>query len=423
VTGYAGAHQQEELEEITFSEEILAELQQLQHDIASRKQTLKDMGVSLSNQKKDLTVASCNKRMNSLHAQGAKYREKREARCRDRVHVSVQLHDAVQYLTALGPDKLYIDCTFGRGGHTSAILSKISNIGRVKAFDVDPLAVQVGKQLEQEDMRFQIFHAPFGDLENLITQPVGGVLLDLGVSSPQLDDSSRGFSVKCRKDGPLDLRMNQEVGIPASEWLQTVSAKELAWVINRTCYRLESPVSERLAELILQRQRENGPYRHTSALVKVLDEFNISLQDEHHNLGLAHIVFVAIRVFLNREEEQLTKVLEAIFQKLEFCGRCVIVCFNRWEVAVLRRFIRDHEEPGDHAKSLLANETLIKLYPLLSSRKDFIVRRVIQPLCPSAEELAQNPRAKSSLHVLEKMPRTSAALYCATHDGKSESPL
>ena len=117
------------------------------------------------------------------------------------------LHEAVEHLMALGPQGLYIDCTFGRGGHAQLILSKLSPAGRLKAFDIDPMAVQVGRALQSADGRFQMLHAPFGQLAEAVIEPIAGVLLDLGVSSPQLDEPSRGFSVSKRKDGPLDLRM------------------------------------------------------------------------------------------------------------------------------------------------------------------------------------------------------------------------
>jgi len=389
--------------QMVHSPEELLELKQLRRAIAARKMELKEAGTSLRNQRQDAQVAACTSRMKALHSRTPQVVEKIRQRCRNRCHVSVQLPGAVDHLLALGPDKLYVDCTFGRGGHTALILSKLSSLGRVKAFDIDPLAVQVGRVLENDDCRFQIFYAPFGDFQVHVQDSVAGVLLDLGVSSPQLDDASRGFSVKNKKDGLLDLRMNQEVGIPASDWLDSVTAAELAWVITRTCYRLESPVPERVAETILQHR----PYKRASELANILHEFNKQICVEHPNLNLAHIVFCAIRVFLNREEEQLARVLEMIFEKLEFYGRCVIICFTRWEIALVRQFVRDHEEPTDRAASKVNCERLGQLYPLLQSRKSYAVQRVVRPIAPDSAEIAKNQRAKSSMQVLQKVPRRS----------------
>lgn len=398
VASNASDHQAE------WSTSALSELETLSHDIAERKQYLSSMGYTVGQQKKDSQVVQLTRQLNAIHATGPNCSEKRQERCRNRCHVSVLLHEAIEQTTALGPDELYVDCTFGRGGHSQLILSRISKHGRLKAFDVDPLAVQVGRKMQEADQRFEIFHRPFSELSSAVHDSIGGVLLDLGVSSPQLDDPSRGFSVKGKKDGPLDLRMNQEVGVPASEWLQTVTVGQLAWVINSTCYRLEAPLPERIAAVVLERQRQQGPYTSTHQLVKVLEDFGNELKDEHPNLNLAHLVFVALRVFLNREMDQLDLVLEGAFQRLKPLGRCVIICFNRWEMASVRNFIRRHEKPRSHIMSSLSSHRLAQLYPILSSGKDFFLRQAARPVRPSEEELKRNPRSKSIMFVLEKVP-------------------
>ncbi|CAE8596225.1 unnamed protein product [Polarella glacialis] len=390
-------------------EDLDAEKEELSRSIAARKAHLKELGCALSQQKKDPEILGLVKRLRALYCLGEKYQEKVQERCRNRCHVSVLLEESVEETIALGPDKLYIDCTFGRGGHSKLLLSKLSCGGRLKAFDVDQDAVQVGRGIEATDSRFEIFHRPFGELGVAVTEPVAGILLDLGVSSPQLDENSRGFSVKSRKNGPLDLRMNQQVGEPAWKWLETVSAPQLAEVIRSTCYRLEEPLPERIAEAILQRQLERGPYTSTAQLVGLLDEIGESLEVEHPNLRLAHIVFCSIRVYLNREIEQLGQVLEAAFEVLEPFGRCVIICFTRWERAAVRRFLREHEEPcaALAAQFGASPERLAKLYPLLTSGHktgDFALRQASQAR-PSEAELKRNQRAKSVAYVLEKVPR------------------
>ncbi|CAK0853565.1 unnamed protein product, partial [Prorocentrum cordatum] len=319
------------------------ELDELRAKIAARKLELREEGQSLRLQRKDPRLAELVRRQDAIYrtcCERAKYEERARERCRARCHVPVLLAEATEQLVVPGPGRLYVDCTFGRGGHSSVVLSKLSSEGRLVAFDVDPLAVQVGRALAAEDGRFRMVHAPFSELAGAVREPVGGVLLDLGVSSPQLDDVSRGFSIKGRKDGPLDLRMNQEVGVPAAKWLQGVSAAELAWVIDATCYRLDAALPRRIAEVVLRR----GPYESTAQLVAVLDALGAELQLEHPNLNLAHIVFCAIRVFLNREVAELDRVLEGALERLELHGRVVVICFNRWEVAAVRSFLRSNED-------------------------------------------------------------------------------
>lgn len=263
------------------------------------------------------------------------------------------------------------------------MLSQLSASGRLFAFDVDAAAVRAGRDLEKADGRFRIIHEPFANLAQAITDPVAGVLLDLGVSSPQLDDPRRGFSLKNKKDGPLDLRMNQDSGVPASQWLMTVSAAELAWVIGVVGTELEAPLPERIADAVIQRQREQ-PFVSTLQFASVLAEIGAGLQMEHPGLQLPQLVFCAIRVFLNQEMAQLRRVLEAAFQRLEPRGRCAVITFSRWEAATVRVFLRQHETNDGGSP--------------------FAIRRVGSPLAPSVEELQHNIRSRSALlHVLEKV--------------------
>jgi 16S rRNA (cytosine1402-N4)-methyltransferase len=366
------------------------------------------MGLSGSARKRDPILRELFQRQDRLHASRTKLR----AREIGRVHVSVLLHEAVESLMALGPHGLYVDCTFGRGGHSQLILSRLSPDGRLKAFDIDPTAVEVGERMREADSRFEIVHAPFSELAHRIDEPhrVAGVLLDLGVSSPQLDEPHRGFSIKGRKDGPLDLRMNQHAGVPASAWLQTVTEAQLTWVLQQTCHVLEPPLHERVAEELLEWQRCNGPFTSTQQFSKALAGMQSELLSEHPTIKLASVVKTSIRIFLNQEMEQLQRALEGAFERLEFSGRCCVICFNRWEVATLRDFLRKSEEPCVDVARRLPPERLAELYPLLASEKEYAVRRVSRPIRPTQEELERNERAKSSLHVLEKVPRRRAEL-------------
>merc|ERR1712217_518218 len=254
--------------------------------------------------------------------------------------------------------------------------------------------------------------------------------MDLGVSSPQLDDRGRGFSLKGKKDGPLDLRMNQTVGVPASEWLQAVTCAQLTWVIKRMCYRLEPLVLSRISEVILQRQQEHGPYTSTLQLAGVLDDLEAELKDEHPHLHLTQTVFCALRVFLNREMEQLDEVMSSAFERLEPYGRCVIITFSRWELAAVRRFVRRHEAPAAWATEALSSDRLAALYPLLSSGLTYSVRRAQPLLRPTRDEIVRNPRSRSSvLHVLEKVPFlhptgvANSTASCDSHELLVRPPL
>ena len=198
--------------------------------------------------------------------------------------------------------------------------------------------------------------------------------------------------------------MNPTVGKPASKWLKTASVSQLAWVINACGHSLEPLLSERVAEAILQRQREVGEYGSTHQLSAVLGEIEVEFKDEHPWLSLSQIVFSALRVFLNHEMDQLGRALEGSFQQLEVGGRCVVLTFNKWEVVALRKFVRQHEEPSG-AMEGVAPGRLAELYPLLSSRKNYAVRRARAAVAPAPEELLANPRLQCStterFHVLQ----------------------
>lgn len=383
--------------------ELAARLGEIRSEIAERKAWLGEQGLSAKASKKDSVLRALCQQQDRLHK--AKLHDRIYARGVQRVHVSVLLHEAVEHLMVVGPEGCYVDCTFGRGGHSRHLLSRLSAGGRLFAFDIDPMSVSVGRALEQADGRFHMVHAPFAELARELTEPLAGVLLDLGVSSPQLDEASRGFSVKAKKDGPLDLRMNQDVGQPASEWLAAASAAEITWVLQQTCHALDPPLHARVAEELYTWQRLHGPFRSTRQFVSALRDLEAELRAEYPTLKLPTLVKTSLRIFLNLEMTQLATALDGAFERLQPAGRCCIICFNRWEVAAVRDFVRRHEEPSAEARRTLPPERLAALYPLLTSSQPYAVRRAVRPVRPSEEELARNQRAKSSLHVLEKVPR------------------
>lgn len=331
-------------------------------------------------------------------------------------HVACLLKEAVEGM--LNPtrrrldgtfDGVYVDCTFGRGGHCREILSRLSPEGRLFAFDVDPEAVAVAKELEREDPRFTILHRPFGDLAEAFPESgsLDGVMVDLGVSSPQLDDWHRGFNIN--DDLPPDMRMNQQAGITAREWLSSVTAEELSWVIHAYGEDDDALLSERIAEHILARQREKGGFvpscRFLSNTVK---QAKAGCDDTMHP---AKLTFQALRVFLNQEMQQLGQLMEATMDRLAMNGKLAIITFKKKEANAVRRFVREREDPDQYLESILSEERLCELYPLLLTQKGFSVEQMGRPIKSSFEEVERNWRSRSSaVHVLRKTPRRSPFL-------------
>jgi len=326
-------------------------------------------------------------------------------------HVPCLLHEAVDRM--LPPhmrrvdgsfDGTYVDCTFGRGGHSREILRRLGPTGRLFAFDVDPEAIAVARQLEAEDARFQIIHRPFGEIADVFNaNELNGVLIDLGVSSPQLDDVHRGFNVF---DGLLDMRMNQTRGLPASEWLKRVTAEELAWVIHSYGEDDDLIMSERIAEHVIARQRE-WPINSSRQLSDIIRNAKAGISD--HGMHPAKLTFQAIRVFLNQEMQQLDHVLQGAMDCLDVDGRCCVITFKKKEANAVNRFVRENEEPDPYLSQALSTARLCELFPLLTSKQVFSTRQICEPIRPSAEELDRNRRCRSSaVHVLQCLPRRSS---------------
>ncbi|CAK9009895.1 Ribosomal RNA small subunit methyltransferase H (16S rRNA m(4)C1402 methyltransferase) (rRNA (cytosine-N(4)-)-methyltransferase RsmH) [Durusdinium trenchii] len=310
-------------------------------------------------------------------------------------------------------DGLYVDCTFGRGGHTKHILSQLSSSGRLIAFDVDPEAVAVAKELEREDPRFRIAHRPFSELrEELSTlgnppPQIDGLLVDLGVSSPQLDDRHRGFGVTA-EDAELDLRMNQQVGIPAWQWLLEATTEELAWVIREYGEDGDPLMADRIAQIVvshvaLRKSSSRGPIktcRDLGELVKVAKQ-----NYDERGMHPAKLTFQALRMFLNQEMQQMDALLHAACESLVDKGKCVVITFKKKECDAVVKFVREHEEPqlgrGDCSK-----ERFLELYPLMGKDTPFCVSMARNPIKPKLEDIQDNPRTRSAVvHVLEKRRR------------------
>jgi len=299
----------------------------------------------------------------------------------DILHNPVFLDEAVSSLVK-NSSGTYIDGTFGRGGHSRAILDVLTAQGRLVAIDKDPEAVAVGLHLAKKDARFSIRHDSFASVVDIASENrIDGVLLDLGVSSPQLDDPKRGFSFM--KDGPLDMRMDNTRGVSASDWLANAEVGKIKDVLK---YLGEEKFATRIARAIVS-ERAIEPIVRTSRLrdivVRACPDFK---RVKKHP---ATKTFQAIRIFVNSELDELSKSLELFLDVLKPGGRLVVISFHSLEDRIVKRFIRKHvlgdQEIPKHIP--LTEEQLIKSRRLVSKGKLLKV---------SDEELGKNIRSRSA---------------------------
>jgi len=294
-----------------------------------------------------------------------------------------------EVLEALRPREggVYFDCTLGRGGHATALLEIVGPGGRVIGLDRDPEAVVAGRRLAEADPRLVVRAASFSSLlqqaEELgTTGRVDGVLFDLGVSSPQLEAPERGFSFL--RDGPLDMRMDPSAGTSAAQWLNTASEAEIARVLRSYG---EEPDAHRIASAIV-RARPLSTTRQLSELVE--RAVPRRARDRHP----ATLTFQAIRIFLNRELEELESALPQALEVLRAGGRLAVISFHSLEDRRVKRFIRDQTRGDPFPRDLPVPQSALR--PRL--------RPVGDAVRPSVEEVADNPRARSAvLRVAEKL--------------------
>jgi 16S rRNA (cytosine1402-N4)-methyltransferase len=299
-------------------------------------------------------------------------------------HLPVMLAEVLDAL-AITPDGCYLDGTFGRGGHSAAILARMGPAGRLIALDRDPAAIDSRPDLVA-DARLERIHARFGDAGALLAARglagrLQGALLDLGVSSPQLDDPERGFSF--RADGPLDMRMDPSRGQPVSAWLATASEREISdclWQYG------EERHSRRIAARIC-RQREVEPLTTTGQLAALVAAVN---RGGAQRIDPATRTFQALRIFINEELEQLQCALRELTAALAVAGRLVVISFHSLEDRIVKRFFRDLAQARDAAGPVEA-----------TSRFQLVFRR---SLTANEAEIARNPRARSArLRALERV--------------------
>ncbi|CAH1745675.1 16S rRNA m(4)C1402 methyltransferase [Thauera humireducens] len=305
-------------------------------------------------------------------------------------HITVLLNEAVDAL-AIRADGVYVDGTFGRGGHSRAVLERLGPQGRLIALDRDPVAIAAGQALG--DARLTLVHSAFGDLDAQLdalgVARVDGVLLDLGVSSPQLDDASRGMSF--RFDAPLDMRMDTSRGQTVAEWLAEATVGQITEVIRdygeeRFAYAIAKAIAA---------ARAGGAVATTGQLAAIVEKAVRTREPGQHP---ATRTFQALRIFINQELEELTRVLPACVARLVPGGRLAVISFHSLEDRIVKRFMRDESRPP-----VLPARLPIRAADLPPPR----LRLVGKAVRPSGAEVAANPRSRSA--VMRVAERTEAS--------------
>ncbi|WP_407292098.1 16S rRNA (cytosine(1402)-N(4))-methyltransferase RsmH [Stutzerimonas zhaodongensis] len=306
-------------------------------------------------------------------------------------HVTVLLDEAVAALDVRS-DGRYLDGTFGRGGHSRLLLQQLGPDGCLLGFDKDPLAIATGQALAAEDGRFVVVQRSFAELGFELEQrgwtgTLSGVLLDLGVSSPQLDDPERGFSFL--NDGPLDMRMNPDRGVSAAEWIATATEEDIARVFKEYG---EERFAKRMARAVVQRRAEQ-PFERTADLAQVLTVANPAWEKGKNPATRA---FQGLRIFINNELGDLEAGLDAALEALEVGGRLVVISFHSLEDRIVKQFMRRHAK-GEA-------DTLPRDLPIIPEK--FVPRLKVlgKPQYASADEVKVNPRSRSAvMRVAEKL--------------------
>ena len=311
-------------------------------------------------------------------------------------HITVLLREAVDAL-AIKADGVYVDATFGRGGHSRAILDQLGPYGKLIAIDRDPRAIEAGEILAKQDKRFSLHHAAMSELTGVLKQALGseagskegvvdGMLADLGVSSPQLDVEERGFSF--RFNGPLDMRMDTSRGETVEEWLNAASEQKIGEVIWRYG---EERFARQIARAVVA-ARIIGRIRTTRELAELVGK---TVRTREPGQNPATRTFQAFRIFINQELEEIEKVLPQAVASLRTGGRLVVIAFHSLEDRIVKRFMQNAAK-ADHLPSKLpirANEV-----------NDATLRIIGKPVKPGDAEISANPRARSAImRVAEKL--------------------
>lgn len=286
------------------------------------------------------------------------------------------------------PDGVYIDCTFGRGGHSKEVLGTLSDDGCLFVLDQDPLAIETAERLYSDDARVKVVHESFANLQTLSEsfpkmQQVDGILFDLGVSSPQLDEAYRGFSFT--QDGPLDMRMNTAAGITAERWLATVEESELVKILFEYG---EEKYAKKIARRILEENKKAtiSSTRHLADIVRTC------YPASYHGIHPATRTFQAIRIYINDELGALRQGLQAAFNLLRTSGRLVVISFHSLEDRLVKRFIRSTNKSDE-----------LRKFPMITDIGEHL-RTVGKLVRPGEAEINTNPRSRSArMRVAEKV--------------------
>ena len=300
-------------------------------------------------------------------------------------HISVLLHETVDGVLAGRDTGIFVDATFGRGGHTKLLLSKLDQNARVYAFDKDPQALEVAAQLEQEDPRFKIIHASFADIQaeliNIGITEVDGIMADLGVSSPQLDQAERGFSFM--QDGPLDMRMDNSQGLTAAEWLLEIEEEKLANIIFQYG---EERYSRRIAKAI----KLAGEITTTAQLAEIVKVAHPKWEKHKHP---ATRTFQAIRIAINKELDDIETFLPQAVELLKVQGQLAVISFHSLEDRLIKQFIQKESTLAeDHG------------WGMPQAQVDTRRLKKVSRIRASEAEVKANPRSRSAwLRVAERL--------------------
>ena len=305
-------------------------------------------------------------------------------------HITVLLNEAVDALVH-DPSGVYVDCTFGRGGHSQLILDRLNQDGRLIAIDKDPEAIAFAQARFANEPRFSIEHGSFAQLHEFmdargLVGKVAGVLMDLGVSSPQIDDPSRGFSFQA--DGPLDMRMDTTRGQSAAQWINSASEVEIADVLFKYG---EERFGRRMAAAIV-REREAEPIETTARLSAIVAAANPKWEKGKNPATRA---FQGIRIHINRELEDVESVLDQSLEVLDVGGRMAVISFHSLEDRIVKRFIRTHVKGDEHLPAGI---------PVTQDMLRIRLKSLSKAVKAGGEELKENPRARSAvMRVAEKL--------------------
>jgi len=293
------------------------------------------------------------------------------------MHTTVLLDEAVDALlggAGPAPSGVFVDATFGRGGHSRRILERLGPDGRLVAFDKDPEAIHEAARIT--DARFSIRHEGFRHMAELPERSAAGILMDLGVSSPQIDSPGRGFSF--RFDGPLDMRMDTTRGESVADWLETAEVGQIAEVIREYG---EERFAGPIAKAIVARRTERGPLRTTSELAQLVAG---AVKTREAGQNPATRTFQALRIFINAELEELQAALEACLRVLAPGGRLAVISFHSLEDRIVKQFIAQHSKEVYDRRAPFAAPQPMRL-------------KALERIKPSAAEIEANPRARSAV--------------------------